>query len=746
MDGGAMRQPARKLAPRQQVTQVEDPEFGTLLELPAIDIEGDPDANVLPFSEEEGVVPMEGHNPNRRRRPVTEIDPIDIQGSRSADVEPFNMEDFPKFSNEPAFVPGAQAPARRADGVSTMLPEWVPPWATQAIGQPVRTGMGGSIEWEFAPLIAELVADEEGRMPDSMVGIGTSLMSDPVNALAMFMNPATAPLINQRAFSGAAPTREARSLSPEAAALGFADAGAVPLNAAARLMGEDNFVGMFDDGTGVEGADWEREIRTSQRQNPGSFAVGELANMAAQMPIPSAAAGRGASTAARVGYAALEGAAYGGAEGMARSNAPTFMGQLQDSAIGAVGGGLLGGGLAGASARLQRAADDPQGDIEGLRTRADLQWASQAGAAGSAKRQREMAGGTSAVERVENMRQMVSRLRELGALEPRGLLRPATEDSIAAVVTRENEAAQRVIFETLNRMDESGTPDIGGLLSTIDEQIARLDRIPSAESATAALRAQRNAFARQAQRPDFSFQDLQAWKNRWRLSTNFTSDSPLQADRQAVYGAIRDNMQDNVASVDPELAARYRGARATRRMGMHFDEMRADDMLNEARNRNESLTDIIAGTAAGPALGALAHAANAGTGGSALLGAAGLYAGYRANKFIRENSHGWRAMSLERAANALESNPARFGAWAQRLQAAQARGPQAFAAALYIAQQNDAAVREAVATEEDMQQMRDAGTAEQRTREEIQDYFSDTPQMTHPVAPSTEEERAAFFR
>ena len=288
-----MRQP-RKLVPRQQVTQVEDPEFGTLLELPAIDIEGDPDANVLPFSEEEARdIPMRGHNPNRRRRPVTELEPIDIQGSRSADVEPFDMEALPKFADEPAFVPGAQEPARRADGVSTMLPDWVPPWATEVIGQPVRTGMGGSTEWEFAPLIAELVADEEGRMPDSMVGIGTSLMADPVNAantLTMFMNPFTAPLINQRAFSGAAPTREARSLSPEAAALGFADAGSVPLNAAARLMGEDNFVGMFDDGMG---ADWEREIRTSQRQNPGSFAVGELANMAAQMPIPSAAAGRG---------------------------------------------------------------------------------------------------------------------------------------------------------------------------------------------------------------------------------------------------------------------------------------------------------------------------------------------------------------------------------------------------------------------------------------------------------------------
>ena len=722
MDGGAMRQP-RKLSPGQRVVQTPDEEFGTLLELPPIAIEGNPDANVLPFSEEEGVVPMEGHNPNRRRRPVTEIDPIDIQGSRSADVEPFNMEDFPKFSDEPAFVPGAQAPARRADGVSTMLPEWVPPWATQAIGQPVQGATG--TEWEFAPLVAELLADEQGQMPTSVMGIGLQLARNVFPGYAA-----------TRQYSGTAPTAEERTISPMSALAGLADAGSFGFG--------DEIVDAIPGG--MTGEEYRREMQTTQRQRPGSFAAGEVAGMLPQMAIPSASAGRGASLAARAGYAALEGAAYGGLEGMARSNAPTFAGQMQDAAIGAVGGGLLGGGLAGASARLQRAADDPQVDIEGLRTRADLQWASQAGAAGSAKRQREMAGGTSAVERVENMRQMVGRLRELGALEPRGPLRPATEDSIAAVVARENAAAQRVIFETLNRMDESGTPDIGGLLSTIDEQIARLDRIPSAESATAALRAQRNAFARQAQRPDFSFQDLQAWKNRWRLSTNFTSDSPLQADRQAVYGAIRDNMQDNVASVDPELAARYRGARATRRMGMHFDEMRADDMLNEARNRNESLTDIIAGTAAGPALGALAHAANAGTGGSALLGAAGLYAGYRANKFIRENSHGWRAMSLERAANALESNPARFGAWAQRLQAAQARGPQAFAAALYIAQQNDAAVREAVATEEDVQQMRDAGTAEQRTREEIQDFFSDTPQMTHPVAPSTEEERAAFFQ
>ena len=126
--------------------------------------------------------------------------------------------------------------------------------------------------------------------------------------------------------------------------------------------------------------------------------------------------------------------------------------------------------------------------------------------------------------------------------------------------------------------------------------------------------------------------------------------------------------------------------------------------------------------------------------------AGGLAVAGLANSAFRARQHGIQAGHLERALRNLQTNPARFGAWASRLQAAQKRGAQAFAAALYIAQQNDAAVREAVATEEDVQQMRDAGTAEQRERAERRDFFSDTPQMTHPVAPSTEEERAAFFR
>ena len=107
---------------------VEDPDLGAIMELEPIEVEG-----------------------SVSRANAIELDPIDVQGSRSANVQPFAERD--------GFVPGSDV-RRRPDGVSTMLPEWVPPWATQAIGQPVQGATG--TEWEFAPLVAELLA-KNGR-------------------------------------------------------------------------------------------------------------------------------------------------------------------------------------------------------------------------------------------------------------------------------------------------------------------------------------------------------------------------------------------------------------------------------------------------------------------------------------------------------------------------------------------------------------------------------------------------------
>ena len=96
----------------------EDEDFGMITELDPIEVQG-----------------------SVSRANAIELEPIDIVGSRSADVEPFDggvrMPDGGESARR----------VRRDDGVSTMLPEWVPSWATEVIGQPVR-GMGGSTEYE----------------------------------------------------------------------------------------------------------------------------------------------------------------------------------------------------------------------------------------------------------------------------------------------------------------------------------------------------------------------------------------------------------------------------------------------------------------------------------------------------------------------------------------------------------------------------------------------------------------------
>lgn len=653
----------RKLAPRQQVTQVEDPEFGTLLELPAIDIEGDPDANVLPFSEEEARdIPMRGHNPNRRRRPVTELEPIDIQGSRSADVEPF----------EPAFVPGAQAPVRRADGVSTMLPDWVPPWATEVIGQPVR-GMGGTTDYQMPEWLGEMVADSEGQMPESVMGA----------AAAMLPNVAFPPYMLYRQFAGQEPTADERTGSPMAALAGMADS--------ASLGASDELSALF----GADPEAYRREMQTTQRQNPGSFAVGEAAGMAPQMFIPSAAAGRGSSTAARAGLAALEGATYGGVEGMARSNAPTFMGRVEDAVPGAVLGGVMGGALGAASSRAERRAAEPvdQRAVDRALDQAALERLGQAGGSQSlsSSRMRMVAPGSTPREQVASARRTVARMHEYGAFD--GILPPGPE-----VIAQRVDAQRTRGLENMDRVAEGMAGEqveAQRVLTHLQDRIDSLDSIPGAETEAGRMRALLARFQTRVDQGPLSMSDLQTWKSHYQRRYDPNSSSVPQEEAGDLLRSITGNMQDAVTNVDPVLGQRYQQGRHDEFIGIGFDEMLGHQTMDAARLRKFHLSDYLTGLAG-----------FSGEGGGLLRGLGGVVM----NRGLRRNEHGLAAMSLERTARRLQQAPQRFGRQAAMLQAALKRGPQAFAAALYIAQQNDEAVRAAMAEEEDVAGMRERGT------------------------------------
>ena len=164
---------------KRQDRYVDDPELGAIMELEPIEIEG-----------------------SVSRANTTELDPIDIQGSRSADVQPYSAE-------EARQIPMPARGPRRADGVSTMLPEWVPPWATEAVGQPVE-GMGGTTDYEVPEWLGELLADSEGQMPTSMAGSNPA--PTPCGLAKSFPSPTRwmspgAPLTSSAAPSNGAPPR-----------------------------------------------------------------------------------------------------------------------------------------------------------------------------------------------------------------------------------------------------------------------------------------------------------------------------------------------------------------------------------------------------------------------------------------------------------------------------------------------------------------------------------------------------------
>lgn len=638
MDGGAMTAPknTRKLT-------TEDEDFGMITELDPIEVQG-----------------------SVSRANAIDLEPIDIVGSRSADVEPFDGG---------VRMPDGRESARRVrrdDGVSTMLPEWVPSWATEVIGQPVR-GMGGTTDYEIPEWLGELVADSEGQMPTSVAGGAWEFAQNIVPGVAQ-----------GRQFAGTAPTREARTISPMSALAGLADAGS--------MGASDDIVGLFDEDAGDA---YRREMQTTQRQNPGSFALGEVGGMAAQMVVPGASQGRGATTAARAGYAALEGATYGGVEGMARSNAPTFMGRVEDAVPGAVLGGVMGGALGAASSRAERRAAEPvdQRAVDRALDQAALERLGQAGGSQSlsSSRMRMVAPGSTPREQVASARRTVARMHEYGAFD--GILPPGPE-----VIAQRVDAQRTRGLENMDRVAEAMSGEqveAQRVLTHLQDRIDSLDSIPGAETEAERMRSLLARFQTRVDQGPLSMSDLQTWKSHYQRRYDPNSSSVPQEEAGDLLRSITGNMQDAVTNVDPVLGQRYQQGRHDEFIGIGFDEMLGHQTMDAARLRKFHLSDYLTGLAG-----------FSGEGGGLLRGLGGVVM----NRGLRRNEHGLAAMSLERTARRLQQAPQRFGRQAAMLQAALKRGPQAFAAALYIAQQNDEAVRAAMAEEEDVAGMRERGT------------------------------------
>jgi hypothetical protein len=397
-----------------------------------------------------------------------------------------------------------------------------------------------------------------------------------------------------------------------------------------------------------------------------------------------------------------------------------------------------------AQRRLDTPTPSEQYAAEGDASRAAWHQIGQFGADQSQARQRMAVGGRG--QALSESQLDAQAVRTAQQMRDRGII--AQEGSYLPIPREESQTRARVMQEqardelaAIIRSVENERVDVSGLADSLATRAQDFETTPGFGSVGSRVR-EFERDVRGAESP--TVRDLQRWKTLLGQREHFPLEQ--QSTRAGAYTDARDALQSEIERLLPGQADTYRDARQRAALGFQLADVIAGDARREGRNRTMGITSYLAGGGMGGAAAMAAQAAELGGTGTTMAALGGMALAGAANSAFRSVEHGVTAGRLERAAMALRTNPARFGAWASRLQAAQKRGPQAFAAALYIAQQNDAAVREAVATEEDVQQMRDAGTAEQRSRAERQDFFSDTPQMTHPVAPSTEEEREAFFR
>lgn len=376
------------------------------------------------------------------------------------------------------------------------------------------------------------------------------------------------------------------------------------------------------------------------------------------------------------------------------------------------------GGLARrAQLRSQQPVDTAA--IEDALNRAAWQRLSQAGAhqSLSSAKQRLLAPGTTERARTESARRTVERMREIGAFDTRMGLPPGP-DVIADRVRNAQTAAYNSMDEIGERM-AGEVVDAEPLLRHVRERVSALDAIPGAETQAEQMRRNLQRFEERVTNNDLSMSDLQRWKTFWRENINF--DAPQQREAQGVYRAITENMQQGVDNVDPALGRQYQQARQDAFIGQSFDELNGSNARNDARLRQFSLTDYLTGLQGFQQGGVL--------GGTASV---------IANRGLRRNEHALAARSLERAAERLRTAPERFGRHARVLQAAQQRGPRAFAAALYLSAQQDEHVRRAMSEEEQRE-------SAQQMNADADAFFTDDD-LPGDVPPPSEEEMAEFFQ
>jgi hypothetical protein len=434
-------------------------------------------------------------------------------------------------------------------------------------------------------------------------------------------------------------------------------------NAPDVMAGREEFGAAYEPARDRVRADARREREAS----PMAYGAGELVGALATAPLtPSLTGARAATTAGRIGNAAIEGAALGAAAGFGSSEhefAPDgdLDGLARDTLAGGAGGALFGAG-GGALGEVAGAGVDA---LRRSAARADeLRAIAPAGG---------LAAGADALRSAgRDVPDVANRLRGMGL----GGVNTSEGMSAAASAARRRFGSE--IGATRGVLEEAGEVPVASLRAAMERHADELARTTSGAPLADAVRAraERLADTMGADSVPYSraIEELQGLGRD--LNWTDRAGRPITAGTEAgrrLYGAVRGELDDFARPVlgDEGLAA-YRNSRANERVAIAADEAAREAANRVGSNRGTSLTDVVLAAGAGGGFGGATGSPLAGvlTGGAAAL----------ANRSYRLREPSLRAATAEGVRSILESHAAAsLGTYAPVLRNALARGADVFA-------------------------------------------------------------------
>lgn len=387
----------------------------------------------------------------------------------------------------------------------------------------------------------------------------------------------------------------------------------------------------------------------AQEVNPKTFMAGNIGGSLATSFIPGLGvlnAAKGATTAGRVGIAAVQ----GGLSALGSSRAENALEMARDTAI----GGATGAAFQGLGEKVIGPAVGKVGQLLNASKDSLMKKAVGATGAQAAKFSDDAAGEMSNYIKFGD-----------------------TPEKIASRISTAKKAAGENISNQLSKLDEAGvTGSVDDIVASLESKIQELRKVSGNEGTIGQIeKAIKNLYERGESNVPLSFAE-QAKRN-FQSQVNYFSPEFEKKGATSVADAFRQEVEKKAIQANPEMAKSF------------MESKRLYGLLSPI----EEAAQKRAAQQSSSALGGFSDMTSAALGG-VLGGGVGAAGGIAAKNVLMPRVGSMAFVTADKLGGILSKNPQAFGKWSGALSSAAARGQDAFNVTHHLLQQTDEGYRQ----------------------------------------------------